>query len=194
MKSRPSISPWKVRGWRLTPRRAMPISASIRVATRISAATLDDTRNPTVDDLQSHRWSARRGLAPFCFIRLTIRGDVRGQVGEVRALTPRWRSAFPWFESTGNQGSLPTVDRLFVTDLLPLPSVDVPLTGRQGLLPRIGDEHFQDRPIHAVTAPTPLSRMPPVLPEPCVPRGDVSLQGGDDIRTQARHRVEQRRV
>ena len=43
-------------------------------------------------------------------------------------------------------------------DPLALPSVDVPLTGRQGLLPRVGDEHLQDRPMHAVTAPTPLGR------------------------------------
>jgi hypothetical protein len=40
------------------------------------------------------------------------------------------------------------------TDPLPLPSVDVPLTGRQDLLPRVGDEHFQKRLIHAVTAST----------------------------------------
>jgi hypothetical protein len=52
---------------------------------------------------------------------------------------PRGRPAFPWFDSTGNQGSLPTVDWLFVTDPLPRPSVEVPLTGHQGLLPCIGD-------------------------------------------------------
>jgi hypothetical protein len=39
----------------------------------------------------------------------------------------------------------------------------VPLTGRQDLLPRVGDEHLQERPIHAVTAPRPLGGMPPIL-------------------------------
>jgi hypothetical protein len=32
--------------------------------------------------------------------------------------------------------------------------------------------------------------MPPILPKACAPRGDVSLHGGDDIRTQVRYRVE----
>jgi hypothetical protein len=58
-------------GLEIDSRRAMPISAGISRATRISAAVLDNTRNPTVDSLQSHRWSARRGLVPFCLIRLT---------------------------------------------------------------------------------------------------------------------------
>jgi hypothetical protein len=64
--------------------------------------------------------------------------------------------------------------------------VDVPLTGPQGLLPRVGDEHLQDCLIHTVTAPTPLCRMPPILTETCTPRGDVCLHSGDDIRLQMR--------
>ena len=73
-------------------------------------------------------------------------------------------------------------------------SAGVPLAGRQDLLPRVGDEHLQEGPVHAVTAPRPLGRMPPVLPEARVPRGDVPLHGGDDVRTQARHGVEHRLV
>jgi hypothetical protein len=60
------------------------------------------------------------------------------------------------------------------------PSVDVLLVGRQDLLPRVSDEHLQERPIHAVTTSTPLSRMPPVLPEAHMPCGDVPLHGGND--------------
>jgi hypothetical protein len=34
--------------------------------------------------------------------------------------------------------------------------MEIPLAGRQGLLPRIGDEDLHDGPIHARTAPLPL--------------------------------------
>jgi len=39
MKSRPSISSWRVRGKRFPPRRAMPISARIRAATATTRVT-----------------------------------------------------------------------------------------------------------------------------------------------------------
>jgi hypothetical protein len=48
--------------------------------------------------------------------------------------------------------------------------------------------------MHAVTAPTLLSRMPVILPTPRAPGGDRRLHGGDDLWTQARHRVEDRLV
>jgi hypothetical protein len=48
--------------------------------------------------------------------------------------------------------------------------------------------------MHALTAPRPWGRMPAVLPEARAPRDDVSLHGGNDLRTQARHRIEHRPI
>jgi hypothetical protein len=57
-------------------------------------------------------------------------------------------------------------------------TLSVGLVGREDLLSRVGDEHLQERPVHAVTACTPLRGVPPVLPETRTPRGDVPLHGG----------------
>ena len=69
-----------------------------------------------------------------------------------------------------------------------------PSIGRQGLLPRVGDEHLQERLIHASTALPPVGGMPPVVPKTDTPHGDELLHGVTDTWKQPRKSIEHRLV